>query len=65
MKIREIFNDVKGLIVVLPFGDTSTVKILSSKDNALTEKSVKALLAKNKGYKLKSFKQSKPVKSQA
>ncbi|MEE9392673.1 MAG: hypothetical protein V3W41_09230 [Planctomycetota bacterium] len=49
----------------MPFGDTSSVKILAKKDQALSKKTAEALIAKHRGFKLKSFKKTTVKKRQA
>ena len=52
---RRAIENLPGGIAAYPFGDTKTVKVLTSTKKPITEKKVNFLFRKHKGFKLVSI----------
>lgn len=55
MVVRRAIEKLPGVIAAYPFGDTKTVKVLTSTKKPITEKKVNFLFRKHKGLKLVSI----------
>ena len=51
-------TNLPDVVAVLPFGDTKTVKILTSKSSGITEKAVAKAIS-GTSFKIQSFKHKK------
>ena len=58
MIVRRTIEKVSGVIAAYPFGDTKTVKVLTSTKKPITEKKIKFLFRKHKALKLVSIKRA-------
>jgi len=58
-----MLEKVDGVIVALPFGDTGTVVVRTSKKDALTKEKVEAIIAPKKNFSLVSFTEKKEAKT--
>lgn len=58
MIVRRTIEKMPGVIAAYPFGDTKTVKVLTSTKKPITEKKIKFLFRKHRNLKLVSIERS-------